>query len=48
MADPQSRADSGHKGGSAVPFVAVAPGPGWLNSGDTGWQLTAATLVGLG
>ncbi len=23
------------------------PSPGWLNSGDTSWQLTAATLVGL-
>lgn len=30
-----------------MPFLAVTPGPGWLNSGDTGWQLTAATLVGL-
>jgi len=35
------------KGGSAVPFLAITPGPGWVNSGDTGWQLTAATLVGL-
>ncbi len=23
------------------------PSPEWLNSGDTGWQLTAATLVGI-
>jgi len=25
----------------------LVPAPGWLNSGDTGWQLTAATLVGI-
>ncbi len=25
----------------------IVPAPGWLNAGDTGWQLTAATLVGL-
>ncbi|HEV2216640.1 MAG TPA: ammonium transporter [Candidatus Dormibacteraeota bacterium] len=25
----------------------LIPSPSWLNSGDTGWQLTAATLVGL-
>jgi Amt family ammonium transporter len=25
----------------------IVPAPGWLNSGDTGWQLTAATLVGI-
>ena len=25
----------------------LIPAPSWLNSGDTGWQLTAATLVGL-
>src|SRR6266567_1740140 len=25
----------------------IIPAPSWLNSGDTGWQLTAATLVGL-
>jgi len=25
----------------------LVPAPGWLNSGDTAWQLTAATLVGL-
>lgn len=25
----------------------LIPSPGWLNSGDTGWQLTAATLVGI-
>ncbi|HET9782935.1 MAG TPA: ammonium transporter [Candidatus Dormibacteraeota bacterium] len=25
----------------------LVPGPGWLNPGDTAWQLTAATLVGL-
>ena len=30
-----------------MPFLAITPGPGWVNSGDTGWQLTAATLVGL-
>src|SRR5262249_45056189 len=26
---------------------AVVPYPSWLNAGDTSWQLTAATLVGL-
>src|SRR5260370_36238200 len=25
----------------------LIPAPSWLNSGDTGWQLTAATLVGI-
>jgi Amt family ammonium transporter len=25
----------------------LVPAPNWLNSGDTAWQLTAATLVGL-
>ena len=25
----------------------LVPAPGWLNPGDTGWQLTAATLVGI-
>src|SRR5260370_16785956 len=25
----------------------LVPSPNWLNSGDTAWQLTAATLVGL-
>ena len=25
----------------------LVPSPSWLNAGDTGWQLTAATLVGL-
>src|SRR5258708_10955843 len=25
----------------------LVPSPNWLNSGDTSWQLTAATLVGL-
>ena len=25
----------------------LIPAPGWLNAGDTGWQLTAATFVGL-
>jgi Amt family ammonium transporter len=25
----------------------LIPSPSWLNSGDTGWQLTAATLVGI-
>src|SRR5487761_523165 len=25
----------------------LIPAPGWLNSGDTAWQLTAATLVGI-
>ena len=25
----------------------IVPAPSWLNSGDTGWQLTAATLVGI-
>ncbi|HVH62669.1 MAG TPA: ammonium transporter [Candidatus Dormibacteraeota bacterium] len=25
----------------------LVPSPDWLNAGDTGWQLTAATLVGL-
>ncbi|MGH7776922.1 MAG: ammonium transporter [Candidatus Dormibacterales bacterium] len=25
----------------------LAPAPGWLDSGDTAWQLTAATFVGL-
>jgi Amt family ammonium transporter len=25
----------------------LVPAPGWLNSGDTAWQLTAATLVGI-
>jgi len=25
----------------------IVPAPGWLNPGDTGWQLTAATLVGI-
>jgi Amt family ammonium transporter len=25
----------------------LASGPGWLSPGDTGWQLTAATFVGL-
>ena len=25
----------------------LAPAPGWLDPGDTAWQLTAATLVGL-
>ena len=28
-------------------FLALAPSPSWLDSGDTAWQLTAATLVGL-
>src|SRR5262245_30020409 len=27
--------------------TAVVPYPSWLNAGDTSWQLTAATLVGL-
>ena len=25
----------------------MVPYPSWLNAGDTSWQLTAATLVGL-
>src|ERR1700680_1720918 len=25
----------------------LIPAPSWLSSGDTGWQLTAATLVGI-
>ena len=25
----------------------LVPAPSWLNAGDTGWQLTAATFVGL-
>src|SRR5258708_20459563 len=25
----------------------IVPAPSWLNSGDTAWQLTSATLVGL-
>jgi Amt family ammonium transporter len=25
----------------------IVPAPSWLNAGDTGWQLTAATLVGI-
>src|ERR1700686_1985518 len=25
----------------------LVPAPGWLNSGDTAWQVTAATLVGI-
>jgi ammonium transporter, Amt family len=25
----------------------LVPSPSWLNAGDTGWQMTAATLVGL-
>jgi Amt family ammonium transporter len=25
----------------------LVPYPSWLNAGDTSWQLTAATLVGL-
>src|SRR5258707_2143878 len=25
----------------------IVPAPSWLNAGDTAWQLTAATLVGL-
>lgn len=28
-------------------FLDIVSGPSWLNAGDTGWQLTAATLVGL-
>lgn len=28
-------------------FLALTPAPSWLDSGDTAWQLTAATLVGL-
>ncbi len=27
--------------------TSYVPSPGWLNAGDTSWQLTAATLVGL-
>src|SRR6202162_708204 len=26
---------------------ALNPDPSWLNSGDTAWQLTSATLVGI-
>src|SRR5258708_3082986 len=34
--------------GVALMFLdGLVPAPGWLNSGDTGWQLTAATLVGI-
>jgi Amt family ammonium transporter len=28
-------------------FLDLVSGPSWLNAGDTGWQLTAATLVGI-
>ena len=28
-------------------YLDLAPAPSWLNSGDTAWQLVAATLVGL-
>src|SRR5437588_1035395 len=28
-------------------FLDIVSGPSWLNAGDTGWQLTAATLVGI-
>src|SRR6266851_6346848 len=28
-------------------FDGLVPSPDWLNSGDTAWQLTSATLVGL-
>ncbi len=28
-------------------YLALTPSPPWLSPGDTGWQLTAATLVGL-
>jgi ammonium transporter, Amt family len=28
-------------------YLDVVPAPSWLNSGDTAWQLVAATLVGL-
>jgi ammonium transporter, Amt family len=28
-------------------FLDITSGPGWLSPGDTGWQLTSATLVGL-
>jgi Amt family ammonium transporter len=28
-------------------FLDITSGPSWLSPGDTGWQLTAATLVGI-
>src|ERR1700716_1358702 len=28
-------------------FLDLLPSPAWLDSGDTAWQLVAATLVGL-
>jgi Amt family ammonium transporter len=28
-------------------FLDITSGPSWLNAGDNGWQLTAATFVGL-
>ena len=28
-------------------LAALNPDPSWLNSGDTAWQLTSATLVGI-
>jgi Amt family ammonium transporter len=30
-----------------VTYLALTPSPHWLSPGDTSWQLTAATLVGL-
>jgi ammonium transporter, Amt family len=30
-----------------VVYLDLVPAPSWLNSGDTAWQLVAATLVGL-
>src|SRR5579863_696612 len=36
------------QGGLSLMFLdGLVPSPNWLNSGDTAWQLTSATLVGL-
>src|SRR5215472_8270276 len=35
------------RGKSPMFLDGLVPAPNWLNSGDTAWQLTAATLVGL-